>query len=171
MLKVKSYSFASPKSQSGVLLIEAMVAILIFTIGVIALMGVQAAAVRSNSDSKIRMDAEFFADQLLSEMTVDGRNAAGEIDFAALQAKYGSGPAGGGFLRWRTRLQDVANGGIPKAGTAAVPLTVTVTQAVTNLGAPTVPPAAVVTISIQWLGPNDPTATPRKLVTTSVIRP
>jgi type IV pilus assembly protein PilV len=168
MLKVKSYSFVSPKSQSGVLLIEAMVAILIFTIGVIALMGVQAAAVRSNSDAKIRMDAEFFADQLLSEMTVDGRNAAGNIDFALLQAKYGSGPAGAGFSRWRTRVQDVANGGIPQTG-IATPLTVTVTQALTA-GLPTDPPAAIVAINIQWLGPNDPPATPRKLVTTSVIR-
>jgi type IV pilus assembly protein PilV len=169
MLKVKPYSFSSPKSQSGVLLIEAMVAILIFTIGVIALMGVQAAAVRSNSDAKIRMDAEFFADQLLSEMTVDGRNPiTGNIDFALLQAKYGSGPAGGGFSRWRTRVQDVANGGIPQTG-IATPLTVIVTQA-TTAGVPSVPPAAVVAITIQWLGPNDPTATPRRLVTTSVIR-
>ncbi len=160
----------SSKFQSGVLLIEAMVAILIFTIGVIALMGVQAAAVRSNSDAKIRMDAEFFSDQLLSEMTVDGRDAVGNIDWAALQAKYGSGPAGGGFLRWKTRVQDVASGGIPQAGTVAAPLTVTVTQAKTGAVA-SVPPAAIVFISIQWIAPNDPAATPRKLVTTSVIKP
>jgi type IV pilus assembly protein PilV len=170
MLKVKSYSFASRKSQSGVLLIEAMVAILIFTIGVIALMGVQAAAVRSNSDSKIRMDAEFFADQLLSEMTVDGRNAAGNVDFTLLQAKYGSAPNGGGFRRWRTRVLDVANGGIPNANTPTTPLTVLVTPALVG-GVPSDPPAAVVAITIQWFGPNDPSATPRKLVTTSVIRP
>ena len=167
---MKNILAKSHKSQSGVLLIEAMVAILIFTIGVIALMGVQAAAVRSNSDAKIRMDAEFFADQLISEMSVDGRDTAGDISWTALQAKYGSGPAGGGFLQWRDRVKDVANGGIPQAATTAAPLSVVVTQALTG-GVASVPPAAVVTISIQWLGPNDPTATPRKLVTTSIIKP
>jgi type IV pilus assembly protein PilV len=171
MLMMKNLLPTSRKSQSGVLLIEAMVAILIFTIGVIALMGVQAAAVRSNSDAKIRMDAEFFTDQLLSEMAVDGRDVAGNISWTSLRDKYASTTAGGGFLRWRTRLQDVANNGIPQAGTAAAPLTVTVAQALTAGGAPSVPPAAVVTINIQWLGPNDLTATPRQLVTTSVIRP
>jgi type IV pilus assembly protein PilV len=159
-------SSASPKLQSGVLLIEAMVAILIFTIGVIALMGVQAAAVRSNSDSKIRMDAEFFADQLLSEMTVDGRDANNKIDATALQAKYGSASAGSGFVSWRTRVLNVANGGIP-TGSVATPLTVTVAQVpVVN---PSDPSAAVVTIIIQWVAPNDSSATPRRLVTTSVI--
>jgi type IV pilus assembly protein PilV len=162
MLNMKKHSVAPFKSQSGVLLIEAMVAILIFTIGVIALMGVQAAAVRSNSDAKIRMDAEFLADQLLAEMTVDGRAPlTNSIDAGLLQAKYGSASGGSGFLSWQVRVADLANGGVPTAG-IATPLTVAVTQ-LNN------PPAAVVSIAIQWVAPNDSTLTPRKLVTTSVI--
>ncbi len=167
---MKSYIRSSAEAQRGVLLIEAMVAILIFTIGVIALMGVQAAAVRSNSDAKIRMDAEFLADQLLSEMTVDGRNAVGSIDWTLLQAKYGSTGTGGGFLQWKNRVNDLANGGVPDGG-VPTPLIVTVTQALTG-GVASDPPAAVVDISIFWRAPNDLLSDPpRRLVTRSVIRP
>jgi type IV pilus assembly protein PilV len=159
-------SRASQKSQSGVILIEALVAILIFTIGVIALMGVQAAAMRSTSDSKIRMDAEFFVDQLFSEMVIDSRGAGGIIDFARLSTRYDSTQNGPGFQRWRNRVRDVANGGLPGVTTAAMEPVVTVTNLPT-LGGVTM---VGVTVLVQWRGPNDlQTAPSRRVVSSTLI--
>jgi type IV pilus assembly protein PilV len=154
----------SKKEQSGLILLEAMVAILIFTIGVIALMGVQAAAMRSTSDSKIRMDAEFFADQLLSEMAIDGRTTSGILDFTRLSTRYDSTLNGPGFRRWRNRVTDTANGGLP--GTAGFLPTVTV------LNQPAIAGTTMVRVNIVilWRAPNDPASEPaRRLVTSSIL--
>jgi type IV pilus assembly protein PilV len=154
-----------PSLQSGLILLEAMVAILIFTIGVIALMGVQAAAMRSTSDSKIRMDAEFFVDQLLSEMTIDARGAGGIIDFNnRLFPRYDSTQNGPGFQRWRNRVIDVANGGLP--GAVAEPPTVTVTDQ------PTLASSTMVRVDVvvRWRAPNDAASEPaRRVVSSSII--
>lgn len=148
--------------QSGVVLIEALVAILIFSIGVVALMGVQAASVRSVSDSKLRLDAEFFVDQLVSDMMVDARNGTPQIDVVRLQDRYGS-TSGGGYLRWFNRVRDVANGGLPGANTD--PPVIVVSAA----GTPAVP-AASVFITVFWRAPtDDPAAPPRRIVTTTII--
>lgn len=58
------------KAQAGALLIEAMVAILIFSFGVLAIVGMQAATLRQTTDAKYRLDASFLANQILGEMWV-----------------------------------------------------------------------------------------------------
>ena len=45
--------------------------ILIFSIGVIALMGLQAASIKNVADSKYRADASFLANQLIGQMWTD----------------------------------------------------------------------------------------------------
>mgnify|MGYP003383212455 FL=1 len=63
---------SSPKSsQAGMALIEAMVAIFIFSIGILAVIGMQAVAVRTASDAKYRADAAFLADQIIGQMWSD----------------------------------------------------------------------------------------------------
>jgi len=63
---------SSPKSsQAGIALIEAMVAIFIFSIGILAVIGMQAVAVRTASDAKYRADAAFLADQVIGQMWSD----------------------------------------------------------------------------------------------------
>ncbi len=174
-------------SQTGILLIEAMVAILIFTIGVIALMGVQAVAVRATSDAKIRMDAELFVDQLLSEMVIDSRvivaaapaappptpvaNASGggvlpgSFNVARLSARYASALNGAGFQRWRDRVVNVAGGGLPGILTAAEQPTVIITD-VSVAGTD----MARVDVIVFWRAPKDPPAAPaRRVVVSSIL--
>lgn len=55
-------------AQQGVVLVEAMVAILIFSVGVLAVAGLQAAMVKNTSDSKFRADASFIAQQQIGQM-------------------------------------------------------------------------------------------------------
>ena len=66
-------------SQQGVMLIEAMVGILIFAIGILALMGLQTAAIGSTSEAKYRSDAAFFANQIVGEMWVLGKDSVGSF--------------------------------------------------------------------------------------------
>lgn len=62
------------KSQSGVMLIEAMIGILIFSIGILALIGMQATAMRNTTDARYRSEAAFLATQIIGQMWVDRAN-------------------------------------------------------------------------------------------------
>ncbi len=149
---------ASKHAQAGALLLEALVAIVIFSIGVLALIGVQAAAMRSTSDSKIRLDAEFFIDQLVTDLTIDARGVDGKVNFTRLSQRYASATAGVGYTRWRDRVIDVANGGLP--GAAAEQPTVVITDS--SVGTTTLVAAD---IAVFWRAPNDSaTAPPRRAV-------
>lgn len=55
-------------AQQGVVLIEAMIAILIFTFGVLGIIGLQAAMVKNTSESKYRADASNIAQQAIGQM-------------------------------------------------------------------------------------------------------
>ena len=79
---------SSPKSaQGGVALIEAMVAIFIFSIGVLAVIGMQAVAIRTSSDAKYRANAAYLADQLIGRMWADQGVAQANL------VNYVTGPA------------------------------------------------------------------------------
>lgn len=54
--------------QSGSAILEALIAILIFSVGILALVGMQAAAIGNVSDAKYRADASFLADQIIGQM-------------------------------------------------------------------------------------------------------
>lgn len=58
----------SKRIQSGVMLIEAMVGILIFSIGVLALVGLQAVAIKASAEAKYRADASYLANAIVGRM-------------------------------------------------------------------------------------------------------
>ena len=64
------------KSQSGVMLIEALIGILIFSIGILALIGMQATAVKNTTDGRYRIEAALLANQVIGQMWVDQANLA-----------------------------------------------------------------------------------------------
>ena len=65
-------AIAPPKSsQRGVVLIEAMIAILIFSMGVLAIVGLQATMIKNTADSKSRADASYIAQKRIGEMWSD----------------------------------------------------------------------------------------------------
>jgi type IV pilus assembly protein PilV len=73
---------ASPRHQSGAYLLEALIGILIFALGVLGIVGLQAASLRTTTDSAMRAEAVFAANQLLGQMWAD--------DEANLVANYSS---------------------------------------------------------------------------------
>jgi type IV pilus assembly protein PilV len=66
----------SVKPQAGVMLIEALIGILIFSIGILALIGMQGAAMRNTTDAKYRSEAAFLATEIVGRIWVDIANIA-----------------------------------------------------------------------------------------------
>lgn len=64
----------APRRQGGVALLEALVAILIFSIGILGLIGLQAVSTQSTTIAKSRIDASFVASQRIAEMWGDIAN-------------------------------------------------------------------------------------------------
>jgi type IV pilus assembly protein PilV len=66
-----------PKSsQQGIMLLEALIGILIFSIGILAMLGMQAVGMRNTIDSKYRSEAAYLANQIVGTMWVDRSNIA-----------------------------------------------------------------------------------------------
>ena len=64
-------SLASRRRQGGAYLLEALIGILIFGLGILGIVGLQAASLRTTADSALRAEAIFAANQLLGQMWTD----------------------------------------------------------------------------------------------------
>lgn len=67
----KQPTLQARSNQQGVVLIEAMIAILIFSIGVLGIVGMQANMVSNTSDAKYRTDASDIAQQRIGQIWAD----------------------------------------------------------------------------------------------------
>ncbi len=76
----KQKIFSAKSAQQGVVLLEALIAILIFSMGILALVGLQAAMLKSASDSKYRADASYIAQQRIGQIWSDPDNAATYVE-------------------------------------------------------------------------------------------
>lgn len=81
---------ASPR-QSGFFLIEAMVAILIFALGILGLVAMGGTAVSSQSDAQYRTEASSLADAIAGEIAL-GVNRTSEATKAATLAAFAHQP-------------------------------------------------------------------------------
>ena len=61
------------KPQQGVMLLEALVSIAVFSIGVLGLIGLQSAAIRNTDEARQRAAAAFYANQIIGSMWADAR--------------------------------------------------------------------------------------------------
>lgn len=62
--------------QTGSVILEALIAILIFSIGILALVGMQATAINNVADAKYRTTAGFLANQIVGTVWATRQNAA-----------------------------------------------------------------------------------------------
>jgi type IV pilus assembly protein PilV len=97
-------------------LIEVLVAILIFMIGVLGLVGLQGAMTRAQTESKVRADAAYLASELVGRMWADltnmaaysGSGCASQTRCKEWQDKVASGlPAGAGSVSVDAATGDV----------------------------------------------------------------
>ena len=99
--------------QAGYMLLEVLVSLLIFSVGVLGLAALQAASIKNNGAAKYRIDASNLVGELIGIMWSDDRTPApvqgGE---SALQTKFqgGQGADGAGYTDWRNRVQALLPG-------------------------------------------------------------
>lgn len=136
---------ATYSSQRGSMLLEALIAILIFSLGILAIVGLQAGAVKLSSDAKYRSDANLLANQIIGQMWVSDRTAT------ALQTSF-QGSAGSGGPAYNTWAASVANALPGVSGIAAIEPVISVAP-----NTKTNPPSSTVTVTIQWQVPGDQT--------------
>lgn len=128
--------------QQGSVLLEVMIAILIFSFGVLAIMGLQAASMVNLAESKYRNEASFFANRLLADMWTSDRST--------LNANFATGAPR--YALWYTAMQNTNDSagllGLP--GADSLPPTVTVVPVNNNLR----PTSYDVTITVNWQAPG-----------------
>src|SRR5947209_2452120 len=68
----------TPKPQQGFFLLEALIAILIFSLGILGMVAMGGAAIAAQSDAQYRTDAAKLADEIASKISlnVDRTNAS-----------------------------------------------------------------------------------------------
>lgn len=147
------------RTQQGMLLLEGLIAILLFSVGILAIVGLQANALRAVTQTKYRSDAGFFADEVVSQMWANRSNIAS-------YAYAGTGAPPAAIANWVGRVQ----GGLPGAQNHAPKITVNSTAYV---GPPNYT-AYQVTVQVFWQMPDElnavPQPPPHSVTTTASIQ-
>ena len=107
----------------GFMLIEVLVSILIFSIGVLALVGLQAKMTKAQSASKFRTDAAYLSNELMGVMWSDLKNLGSYANCASYAR----------CTDWQTKVSQNLPGGIAtvdsvNAATGEVSITIKWTQ-------------------------------------------
>ncbi len=68
------------REQQGIVLLEALIAILIFSMGILALVGLQASMIKNTTGTKFRGDASYIAQQRIGLMWADPANAGTYVE-------------------------------------------------------------------------------------------
>ncbi len=68
--------------QQGVVILEVMIALLIFSMGVLAIVGLQAAMIKNTADAEFRTEASYIAQQRIGQMWADTANLASYLQAA-----------------------------------------------------------------------------------------
>jgi type IV pilus assembly protein PilV len=130
------------KGQHGIVLLEALIAILIFSIGILGIVGLQATAIKNSGDAKFRADASQLSSELFARMWSSDRTSGTLVSNYSGTAASGVPAGGAGYQSWATDVLGTLPGNIPP-----------VVAATTDNSTAT--PGTLVTVTISWQAPND----------------
>jgi type IV pilus assembly protein PilV len=140
-LRMNLHHSPSRRSVRGFSLIEVLCALLIFAIGVLGLLKLQAVSVQQASGARYRAIAAAQASSLIGRMWTTDRTAA------TLQAQFGSASDGAAYTSWRAAVEA---SGLPNV--AGRPPTVGFT---TVAGGSSATASSLATVTIFWKAPGD----------------
>lgn len=134
------------KKHAGGALIEALVSIVVFTFGVLGLLGLQAVAIKNSSDANYRSNASYLANQIIGQIWVDRTNiddyahypTGANCNFA------GSVSSNGNVTQWITQVTSM----LPGAASSRIQIQVI----------PSVGDTKRVTVTVCWQTPQENTA-------------
>lgn len=138
---------ALPRGQQGSFMLEALIGILIFSFGVLGLIGLQAQSIRHVNDAQYRGEAVYLANALVAKMWAD--------DPATLAVKYATG--GPEYLKFQEMVSS-----LPGATIAGNEPQVVVAQGPSLR-------SSLVSVTVFWQAPSDTTATRHNYTTMAVI--
>lgn len=151
---------AGPELQRGVFLIEALLGILIFSLGILSLVAMQTAAVSAQSDARYRSEAANLADQIVNTLWLNlNRTSVATIQasLATFQlnatgavagcAYTGGNPAANADVTAWVNTVTAGGTGLPGATTAMQQITVNTAGGAYNQ----------VTVTLCWKTPVDTT--------------
>lgn len=165
---MKHPSIPHTKASRGFMLLEVLLALLIFSLGVLGLVGLQANAVKQSGQAKYRSDATLLTNDLIGEMWVSNRT------FANLSTNFTStSPGGANYTAWAQRVASTLPGGLAPTVTLVQmnPLPMWTDAGATGASDPTLISSTQVTITIFWKSPSDPSNdAAHKLVTVTEIK-
>ena len=152
------------KAQGGVALLEAMIAILVFSIGVLGIVGLQARSVQGLGEAGFRSQAVQHANDLIAEMWITDPGLRSNL--------YSSAPAGARYNAWVNR---VTTGSKLLPGAIANPPIVvvnTVQQPISLLPGDNYTYSDI-TITVRWISPGSPPGTPvsQYITTARILEP
>ena len=159
-IKPKSHRFSrgtfKRTGQSGVALLEALIAILIFSLGILTIVAIQATSIRLTGDAQLRTRASLLAERLIGQMWVHGGDIAGlKTDFEA---------GGSAYTAWLAEV---------KGNVAGLPgVTGTDASSASNWPTVTVDDAGLVVVTLFWKTPSMSSSDPARqhIVTTQIVR-
>lgn len=126
-----------PRSQRGIVLLDSIIAILIFSVGIVGMVTLQGAATKLAGDAKLRTDAAMAADKVIAQMWVSDPTQL---------ATYFQSPSGAGYKAWAATVTNVtAQQGLP--GATGHPPTINITADPNGGNA--------VTVSVFWQAASD----------------
>ena len=144
------------KKQKGSMLLEGLIGILIFSLGVLALVGLQSVAVKNVTQARYRSVAAQLADNLIAQMWID-RQANLATDYVTGGARYNT---------WKNNIANNSNPNTSLPGVTTspnpdrnLPTVSVVSDATTS--------SVRATITVFWQLPGE--ATPHQYVTVAQI--
>ena len=148
---------ARAQTTQGIVLIDALVAILIFSIGIMGLVSLQGSAIDMTGASNYRVNAAMLTDQVIAQMWATPDFTQLSTLFAGTAGKDGKGTGGTAYTNWFNTLDCTASAKLPNClpGVNSNPPTIVVTpQTIASSG--TV--QYQVTVTLQWQAPSDSSA-------------
>lgn len=128
--------------QRGSFVLEALIAILLFAIGILAIVGLQAASIGNTAAAKYRTDASLLANQVIAQMWVADKTNATLVACFSGPAVSGvcppAGTAGANYLAWASSVAQALPG---VSGVTAPSITIDASN--------------TATVTVNWQGPNE----------------
>ncbi len=123
------------KNQNGVVILEVLVSIVIFAVGVLGIVGLQAVTAKAGTDARFRTEAAALGDELVARAQIWS-------DPATLATNFQNG--GSEYAAWFNNRLSRAGSGLPAAAaTVTFPATFTGTNA-----------GVLMTVQISWQAPG-----------------
>ena len=155
--------------QSGVALLEALIAILIFSLGILTIVAIQATSIRLTGDAQLRTRASLLAERLIGQMWVYGGTAA------ELKTAFQTG--GSVYNKWLLEVQGKYKVGeelkdLTDKGVGLPGVTGTDASSASNWPTVTVDDAGLVVVTLFWKTPSMSSSDPARqhIVTTQIVR-